>query len=220
MWGAQWVRQNPDRIVLMTKEGSTEQQYNIPLGVFSFQFSKQGPDSRELLLKTGISPEKICFPDYYPGYDEVGWTDYRSTPTLEAFDLLLKVQRESGFEVAGVDLFNRVITKLKESGEYVGRTSHILLSMLNEEKIFEDLVRDTQTGERINPTFTSDSKTLPPNLLVRNSILVALESDRDYHKGMIGGHSDFPQQRVEWYQKVIDKMTQYTEIKPAEKKLV
>jgi len=195
----------------MTNEKISKYQYSHSLSSFIVQFPS--PQEGQII------------PSSYPGYN---WHNY--SETVADVDGLVSKLREKKPNLMGMDLFNAVAEIVKIKPSFQGRTSHLLLSLFNRgyfgdgdglvQTGLDNEIRDTDTGQPVNPTFKENQTDLPANLQIRKAIIDAIVSDKIYQEGIVSGNvaavKDLSRQRADWYQSLFKNMSDRAQIQPAE----
>ena len=194
-----------------TREHSVENQYNYPLAKFIVEFP----------LSDSLPEENLnVLPGRYPEYSD--WNDYR-TPLIDVDNIVFQLRQQTP-DLNGMALFHKVEENLRTNNKHQGKTSHLLLSLFNKayfgagsgnELHLEEEIWDAGDGHPVNPSFKTEQTELPPNLQIRKSILSALFADKAYHEVPNAGDVTLHQKCAQWYQAVLDKMSEFIEIKPA-----
>ena len=206
--------QNKRRIMNImpnTDELSVENQYNYPLAQFIVEFP---------LLDSLPKENSKVFPGRYPEYED--WNDYR-TPLIAVDNIVSQLTNETT-GLNGMALFNKVGEYLRTNKIHQGKTSHLLLSLFNRGYFgadsrnylhLEQEIWDSDNGHHINPSFKKEQTELPSNLQIRKSILSALSTDKAYHEAAVTGDTTFNRECAQWYKTVLDRMSEFSEIRPA-----
>lgn len=197
---------------MTTHEVSVENQHNYPLAKFVVEFP---------ILDSIPKDNLKVFPGKYPEYRD--WNDYR-TPLIDVDHIASQLTEQSA-GLTGMALFDKVAEDLRTNNTYQGRTSHLLLSLFNKGYFgvgsghdlgLQQEIWDANDEHHINPPFKKEQTELPPNLQIRKAILSALTADRTYHEAATAGDLPLHRECAEWFKTVLDRMSEYTEIKPSD----
>ena len=194
-----------------THEVSVENQYNYPLSQFIVEFP----------LVDSLPKERLkVLPGRYPKYSD--WNDYR-TPLIDVDNIASQLTKQFP-DLGGMTLFNKIVENLQTTNTHQGTTSHLLLSLFNKgyfgvdsghDLHLQQEIWDTNNGQPINPSFKTEQTELPPNLQIRKTLLSALSADKAYHEGATTGDLSLHEECAQWYETVLNRMSEFTEIKPA-----
>lgn len=194
----------------MTEETEAEYQYSYPIASFFIQFPR------------GEAAQVI--PGNYPGYD---WHNY--SELVGKVEGLIGSLRKQTPNLMGMELFYELKKIAESNPSFIGRTSHVLLSLFNRGYFgdsddvthtgLDKYVWDANTGQPINPTFKKSQVDLPVNLQIRQAISDAADSDMRYHQSISKG-DDLAGQQAQWDKSLHESLLTNVQIKPAGQLLI